>query len=159
GVFTSLSGTAPGRIFNIEWRACLFNGLGCTGNVNFEVRLYEGQNRFDIVYAQIDGAGSGATVGVQRGTGTGGSFTQFGCNQANLQSGLLLTFISSPCIIDTPTPTVTGTPPTSTPTFTPSNTSTRTFTLTFTPTRTFTPTSTRTPTPTFTPSPAYLVGH
>jgi hypothetical protein len=158
-VFTSVSGTAPDRVFNIEWRACLFNGFGCTGSVNFEVRLYEAQNHFDIVYGSVAGGGSGATVGVQRGTGTGGMFTQFGCNQANLQSGLLLTFVAPPCIIDTPTPTVTGTPPTNTPTFTPSNTSTRTPTITLTPTRTFTRTNTPTFTPTFTPTPAYLVGH
>src|SRR5436190_4944423 len=41
GVFTSVSGAAPNRIFNIEWRAVyLVDGT----TVNFEVRLYEGQN-------------------------------------------------------------------------------------------------------------------
>src|SRR5207253_1764192 len=39
GIYTSLSGTAPNRIFNIEWCANYFS----TNNhiANFEVRLYE----------------------------------------------------------------------------------------------------------------------
>src|SRR5689334_8412160 len=50
GVFTSTSGVAPHRIFNIEWRAvpCCGNG---SPSVNFEVRLYEDQNRIDFIYA------------------------------------------------------------------------------------------------------------
>src|SRR5437763_1757722 len=48
GIYTSVSGSAPNRIFNIEWRACLTQGTGCGGQVDFEVRLYEGQNRFDV---------------------------------------------------------------------------------------------------------------
>ena len=40
GIFTSVSGTAPNRIFNIEWRAQYFPG---SGSANFELRLYEGQ--------------------------------------------------------------------------------------------------------------------
>ena len=41
GIFTSVSGTAPNRIFNIEWRAQYFPG---SGSANFELRLYEGQS-------------------------------------------------------------------------------------------------------------------
>ena len=47
GIFTSISGTAPNRIFNIEWRAQYFPGSGSAG---FELRLYEGQTRFDVIY-------------------------------------------------------------------------------------------------------------
>src|SRR3982751_1795792 len=48
GIFTSLSGTAPNRIFNIEWRAQYYPG---SGTANFELRLYEGQaSRFDVIY-------------------------------------------------------------------------------------------------------------
>ena len=39
GIFTSISGTAPNRIFNIEWRAQYFPGSGTAG---FELRLYRG---------------------------------------------------------------------------------------------------------------------
>ena len=51
GIFTSVSGTAPNRVFNIEWRAQYFPG---SGTANFELRLYEGQSRFDVIYGTID---------------------------------------------------------------------------------------------------------
>ena len=50
GIFTSISGTAPNRIFNIEWRAQYFPG---SGSANFELRLYEGQTRFDVIYGTV----------------------------------------------------------------------------------------------------------
>ncbi len=110
GVFTSVSGSAPSRIFNIEWRACVKVSGICAGNVNFEVRLYEGQSRFDIVYGTVDQSGLRATIGTQRSTGA--SFTQFSCNTASLSSGLQLTFTQPTCPTSTPTntPTVTPTP-------------------------------------------------
>src|SRR5207253_3066564 len=45
GIYTSVSGVTPNRIFNLEWRAVY---VGSITSINFEVRLYEGQNRFDI---------------------------------------------------------------------------------------------------------------
>ncbi len=123
GIFTSVSGSAPNRILNIEWRTVYC----CTGGVpvnDFEIRLYEGQNRFDIVYGTPMGDRSSATIGVQNGTGP--QNTQYECNVAGPTSGLLLTFSEPPC--GTNTPTNTGTPPTNTPTLT------RTNTPTFTPT-------------------------
>ena len=58
GIFTSISGTAPNRIFNIEWRAQYFPG---SGSANFELRLYEGQSsRFDVIYGTVSG---GANIG------------------------------------------------------------------------------------------------
>ena len=43
GVFTTISGTAPNRIFNIEWMdGLLWSQL--RRRANFEVRFYEGQN-------------------------------------------------------------------------------------------------------------------
>ena len=53
GIFTSISGTAPNRIFNIEWRAQYFPG---SGSANFELRLYEGQTRFDVIYGTVSKA-------------------------------------------------------------------------------------------------------
>src|SRR5207247_3107874 len=66
GIFTSISGTSPNRIFNIEWRAGYSTGVP---TLNFEVRLYESQGRFDIIYNQLANAGTSATVGVQNGIG------------------------------------------------------------------------------------------
>ena len=108
----SVTGVAPNCIFNVEWRAAYYPGNGVA---NYEVRLYEGQLQFDIVYGQIDQSGFSATVGVdQRYRGLS---TQYECSQGGLSAHLLLTFTQPAC---TPTPTVTGTPPTATETFTPS---------------------------------------
>jgi len=53
GVFTSVSGSAPNRIFNIEWRAVYFNDQNQTAN--FEVRLYENDPnlRFDFIFGTV----------------------------------------------------------------------------------------------------------
>ena len=60
GIFTSISGTAPNRIFNIEWRAQYFPG---SGSANFELRLYEGQSRFDVIYGTVTNGNTSATAG------------------------------------------------------------------------------------------------
>src|SRR5262249_28278329 len=44
GIYASVSGAAPSRVLNIEWRTQFYPGVG---SQNFEVRLYEGQTRFD----------------------------------------------------------------------------------------------------------------
>ncbi len=92
GIFTSVSGTAPNRIFNIEWRAVLFSNT--SQSVNFEVRLFEGLNRFEIIYGAISVNGSGQTVGVQK---DASDFTQFESNTANtLFAGLQLIATTAP---------------------------------------------------------------
>ncbi|HVM61593.1 MAG TPA: LamG-like jellyroll fold domain-containing protein [Verrucomicrobiae bacterium] len=94
GVFTSTSGVAPDRIFNIEWRAVYYTGGVSTNAVNFEVRLYESQQRFDIVYGNLNGDGDGATVGVQN---NANNVSQFECSSGVLADGLQLTFQVPPC--------------------------------------------------------------
>src|SRR5678809_1668533 len=74
GIFTSISGTAPNRIFNIEWRSQYFPG---SGNANYELRLYEGQTRFDVIYGTVSNGNTSATAGVQKNDTT---FTQYFCN-------------------------------------------------------------------------------
>ena len=85
GIFTSVSGTAPDRIFNIEWRAryCCVNG---PPTENFEIRLYESQNRIDLVYgatalALSDPSGIDFGIGVQRDAGQC-QFTALSCGTA-----------------------------------------------------------------------------
>ena len=73
GIFTSISGNAPNRIFNIEWRNQYYPG---TGTANFELRLYEGQGRFDIIYGTVDNGNTSSTAGVQRDNAT---YTQYFC--------------------------------------------------------------------------------
>lgn len=90
GVFTSVTGSAPNRVFNIEWRA---SALGQpAGSLSFELRLYEGQTRFDIIYGNVPGNGFDATVGAQSGNGfgSGGAFTQYECRAGGLRNGLML---------------------------------------------------------------------
>src|SRR6476620_11513352 len=78
GVFTSVSGTAPNRIFNIEWRAVYF--ADHTQTANFEIRLYENNpnKRFDIIFGTIQpGSDQLYVSGVE---GAGGAFTQDFCD-------------------------------------------------------------------------------
>jgi hypothetical protein len=105
GIFTSVSGSAPNRIFNIEWRAEYFTS---NSPVNFEVRLYEGQSRFELIYGQGDQLGFGATIGVQRSGGT--LYSQFECDTPNsVQQGMRLVFVQAQCSTPTLTPTATST--------------------------------------------------
>jgi hypothetical protein len=147
GVFTSVSGTAPNRILNIDWHAVYYSNNAQLAH--FEVRLYEGQKHFDLIYGQVDQTGTSATVGVERNNGDS-NYTQFECNTGGLTNGLMLTFTQPPCSTSTPAPTNT-----STPTHTPVPTNTQTATNTPVPTNTAAATNTplNTPTSTSTPVP------
>jgi hypothetical protein len=92
GIFTSTTGVAPNRIFNIEWRATYYSGAG---SLNFEARLYEGQQRLDLIYGILNGTGASATVGVQHGN----TFTSYECNGVGgaLSLGQQLTFQATTC--------------------------------------------------------------
>ena len=80
GVFTSISGTAPHRIFNVEWRATLCCSSGAP-TIDYEVRLYEDSPRFDLIYGRADDQGSNETIGVQDANGT--QATQLGQSHLN----------------------------------------------------------------------------
>ena len=157
GIFTSVSGTAPNRIFNIEWRATYFSG---GGSANFELRLYEGESRFDVIYGMVDNGNTSATAGVQRDDNcfnqvllqwlrwSGYWWMGFGSSRyaqpnANTERN---NDANSDCYCNS-NGNATVTPPPS-PTVTPSDTPTPT------PTATATSTSTPRPTPTPRPSPA-----
>ena len=109
GIFTSTTGSPGSQIFNIEWRSQV---LSDNSNANFEIRLYEGLTRFDIIYGVLTGGGTGQTIGVQLNSTT---YTQYSCDTASVTPGLLLTFDSPPC----PTATATVTPVQATATRTP----------------------------------------
>src|SRR5207248_11672609 len=64
GIYTSVSGTAPNRIFNIEWRAVYYSPNSQVAN--YELRLYEGQTRFDVIYGTVTNGNISATAGVQK---------------------------------------------------------------------------------------------
>jgi Carboxypeptidase regulatory-like domain len=88
GVFTSITGSAPNRIFNIEWRTSLIGNA--SGSLNFEVRLYENQARFDFVYGTAPNGGREVTVGAEQGGGA--TYTEFSCHQSSLRNGMMLVF-------------------------------------------------------------------
>ena len=101
GIFTSISGTAPNRIFNIEWRAQYFPG---SGSANFELRLYEGQTRFDIIYGTLTNGNTSATAGVQKNDTV---FTQYFCNGVGGAATGGQSYTQGPCASPTPTPSCT----------------------------------------------------
>jgi hypothetical protein len=145
GIFTSISGTAPNRIFNIEWRAQYFPG---SGTANLELRLYEGQTRFDVIYGTVTSGNTSATAGVQK---NDTAFDQYFCNGSGGAATGGQSYILTPC---SPSPTPTSSPsPTATATATATPTATATATIPPSPTPTATATATPTPTPTPTPRP------
>jgi hypothetical protein len=115
GIFTSITGSAPERISNIEWRALVVGNNASA--VNFEVRLYENL-RFDVVYgaSNTNGASQQWVGGVQGNSGAD-FFTQDFCG-ANPPMNVSRAYEIPPCS-PTPTPTVS---PTATPTATPTGT-------------------------------------
>jgi hypothetical protein len=122
GIFTSVSGSAPNRIFNIEWRTAYFADPNMTAN--FEVRLYENDpnKRFDFVFGTVQpGSDQLYVSGVQ---GPGGVFTQDFCD-ANPPGPGSRTYICPGGATPSPTPTATATAtvtPSATPTASPSAT-------------------------------------
>ena len=103
GIFTSISGTTPNRIFNIEWRAQYFPG---TGSANFELRLYEGQTGFDVIYGTVTNGNLSATAGVQR---DNTCFTQYFCNgSGGPPTGWTTRGAGTPTPTSTPTATATA---------------------------------------------------
>jgi hypothetical protein len=132
GIFTSVSGSAPNRIFNIEWRTVYFANNAATAN--FEARLYENGGplndlRFDVIVGTVQSGGDHNYVSGVQGNSGAGFFTQDFCD-ANPPAAASHTYEIPPCASPTPTPT----PGTPTPTPTPG-------------TPTPTPTATATPTP------------
>ncbi len=118
GIFTSITGSAPNRIFNIEWRTVLFANNASTQN--FEVRLYENRihfpSDFDIIYGAINsnGADQNFVAGIQ---GPNGCFTEDFCaNPAPVQDVARDYFPEPTEPPFTPTPIPTPTTPTPTPT-------------------------------------------
>ncbi len=129
GVYIGVEGSAPNRIFDIEWRASYYYRPGYF--LTFEARLYEGANgEFDLAYNAL--GSDSVTAGVQRAGGI--SFTQYVCNTVII-SNKRLHFRPLGCGEPTLTPIYTSTP-----------------SVTFTSTNTRPPSITNTPAPTHTPA-------
>ena len=117
GVFTSVSGSAPNRIFNIEWRTVLFYPE--TTPYDFEVRLYENDlnQRFDVIYGAIIDFFHYTQFWVGGVQGPPGFFTEDFCETGTSppRSNVSRTYTFVPCVSPTPTSTPTATA-TTTPT-------------------------------------------
>jgi len=113
GIFTSVTGSAPNRIFNIEWRTVLY--WDETAPQDFEVRLYENDpnGRFEVVFGTLTPPfyAERAWVSGVQGDGNLGIYTEDFCvcwpdsppqNQSR-------TYTLTPCATPTPTPTATAT--------------------------------------------------
>src|SRR5437870_5240724 len=85
----SVTGTAPNRIFHIEWRAAYF---GRSGTANFEVRFSEDNpSCFDIIYGSTVDNGLFEESGVQQ-SAAGPGATTFSCLEGALTNGLKVTY-------------------------------------------------------------------
>jgi len=93
GVYTQTIGTAPNRRFVIQWYMWLYSG-GSTP-VDVRVVLKEGKGDIDMCFVNTTTGstsydlGLSSTTGIQSGTGLA---VQYGCNMANVASGLYLTY-------------------------------------------------------------------
>jgi uncharacterized protein (TIGR03790 family) len=88
GIFTSVSGTAPNRIVNIEWHAVRDDNTNDV--INCEARLHENQPRVDLIYGTVGGNGGNAMVGVQQ---TMDAYTLYSSYEPLLTNGLQLSFV------------------------------------------------------------------
>lgn len=98
-IYTATSGTAPNRVFVIEWRDVRRYNVGTSG-VTFQIQLVEGSNHVWILYQDsLFGStsydnGLSATSGVENSAGSAGN--QYSYNTAVLTSGKVLHFWPQP---------------------------------------------------------------
>jgi hypothetical protein len=121
GIFTSVTGSAPNRIFNIEWRTVLHDDPWAPQN--FEVRLYENDpnHRFDVIIGTLTPPNflvQRAWVSGVQGDGNLGFYTEDFCicPPTLPPQNVSRTYMLTPCGTPSPTPTAT---PTATPRPTP----------------------------------------
>jgi len=114
GIFTTTTGSAPNRIFYIEWRTVYFGSN--TDTLNYEVALHEDCNPpFEFIYNTINPASTGndseLVIGVKKDDTT---FDQFACDTTGggappVSSGEAVTATCVAGVSPTPTPTATPT--------------------------------------------------
>jgi hypothetical protein len=89
GIFTGLSGTAPHRVFVIEWRA---SSDFWAGTANFEIVFREDSPIISVIYGNTTDHGAFAVSGVQQSTGAY-TRTGFSCLEAILTPGLRVDYV------------------------------------------------------------------
>lgn len=69
------TGTAPNRVFTMEWLNWSWYYTSTVANLSFQIKLYEGSNRIELAYRQEANAPTGglsASIGLASGTGGAG---------------------------------------------------------------------------------------
>ncbi|HJU37984.1 MAG TPA: hypothetical protein VJ724_00320, partial [Tahibacter sp.] len=95
GIFTELTGTAPNRVFKVEWRAVL---VGTSTAVDAAAIFRENSNVFDLIYKNAAAAnGSSATIGWQA-ADHGTALTAHSVNQPTIANGTVLTSGFAPAV-------------------------------------------------------------
>ncbi len=105
GIYQSTTGSAPYRIYTVQWVGILYGSNHET--VNFSARLYETTNVIDFVYDYGIMFGDYSAVGVQDGLGR---YTAYTCNVSAQLQGRVIRWtpvITNECATETPTPTPT----------------------------------------------------
>ena len=71
GLRTSLSGTAPNRVFTVEWRSVKWNLDAGSAAMSFQAKLYENVNVVQLAYDRVIGSlnGASASIGLMGATG------------------------------------------------------------------------------------------
>ena len=119
-IYYGTSGSAPNRVFVIEWRDVRRYSYGTTG-ATFEIQLHEANNSVWVLYQDTvfgstsADSGISATSGIENAAGTLGNLYSY--NTASLTNGLNLHYWpSGASATNTPVPpTNTPVPPTNTP--------------------------------------------
>jgi hypothetical protein len=144
-VYTAVTGSAPNRVYTVEWRGV----AGAGAPITFEIQLAETTNTVTFEYSSLAapyGYGYSSTEGIENSTGTSGiqlSFNQKGAIGDNM--AIRFTAGTPPVITPCPPSTPTPTPPAATETSTSLPIPSITVTLPI-----GSPTDTRTPAPTAT---------
>ena len=99
GYYTALVGAAPNRIFVVRYYGAKITA-GRARTVEYEVLLYEGEPRFDIIYGAAGDGGREATIGVQGISGGDGRWTAYACNAQSIAAGTRLRFDRRICSLD-----------------------------------------------------------
>jgi hypothetical protein len=95
-IYTNVSGTAPNRIFVVEWRNVSHNKGSRTDGATFEIQLVEGTNHIWYIYQDtIFGSsafdnGVSATSGIENINGRDGN--QYSYNNAVLTNNKVIHF-------------------------------------------------------------------
>lgn len=95
GVFVQTLGTAPNRVYIVQWNRSHFSLVGAA---SLQVKLFEGTNRIEFQYADVDfgnaayNNGISATVGLQQ---NGTTAVQYSYNSAVITNSSAVCFLAS----------------------------------------------------------------